>query len=43
MIAQLTINVKVVIRHVFAKRDSGTPVVSQMEDSGLDTQPVNAL
>lgn len=36
----LTIHKKVVIGHIFTKRNCSTSVVSQVEDSGLDTKPV---
>lgn len=34
-----TIYIEIIIRHILTKGDRSTPVISQMEDPGLDTQP----
>src|SRR3954469_15033514 len=35
-----TIDIEIIIWHIFAKWNRGTTVVTQMEDSGLDTKPI---
>jgi len=39
MVAALTVHIKIVIGHVLATGNSGTSVVTQMENPGLDSKP----
>lgn len=34
-----TVDIEIIIRHVLAKRNCGASVITEMEDSGLDTKP----